>query len=451
MKKVLALILAALMVLSLAACGGSSDASTAAPKTEEAKTEAAKTEEAKTEDGGSQLGGSIEVAVTYTGDQLAVFKGLTDKFTAETGVAVTIDEYGDDYESTMKSRMASNSLPDVFQTHGWSILRYKEYLMPLNDEPWYSDLDESALGVIADADGTIYVMMISELVNATLVNTAVTDEAGIDIYSIHTWDDLNEACEKVKAIGKTPIGSNSGSGIFANIAGGFVTYPGEAAVDEEAQLNGTWDWQSYKETLMAWVAKTVDAGFWAEDVLTRSNDDMTQKFADNEAAFMLGNDPGFLISALTLNPDGKYALLPNFASKEGGTEEVNIGEGDTFGIWKDTKNVDQAKAFVNFMAQAENAKAMNDATGKIACLKSAMAIDEGYGLSILKEFQEKCADREIFYDNLWDRKYMPSGMWGIFGNACNDFFADHSEANTDAVLEYLKENYDDLYAEAHSN
>jgi len=135
MKKALALILAALMVLSLAACGGngtdgSQDATTT---TAENKTEG----ESKSEEGNTPAeGGSIEVAVTYTGDQLAVFKTLTDKFTAETGISVVIDEYGNDYEATMKSRMASNTLPDVFQTHGWSILRYKEYLMPLNDQPW---------------------------------------------------------------------------------------------------------------------------------------------------------------------------------------------------------------------------------------------------------------------------------------------------------------------------
>ena len=62
--------------------------------------------------------GSIEVAVTYTGDQLAVFKDLMTKFTEETGIEVVIDEYGDDYEATMKTRMAANSMPDVFQTHG---------------------------------------------------------------------------------------------------------------------------------------------------------------------------------------------------------------------------------------------------------------------------------------------------------------------------------------------
>lgn len=392
--------------------------------------------------------GSIEVAVTYVGDQLEVFKGLMTKFTEETGIDVVVDEYGSDYEATMKTRMAADSMPDVFQTHGWSILRYIEYLMPLNDQPWFEDYDESALGVISDKDGNVYVLMLNELVNCTLVNKKVCEEAGVDPYAIYTWDDLIAACEQIKAIGKTPIGSNSGSGIFANIAGTFVTYEGEAYSDGEAQLDGTWDWKSYQDSLMKFVKTTVDAGYWAEDVLTRSNDDMTQKFADDTAAFMLGNDPGFLISALTLNPDGDYIMLPNLASAEGGAQEVNIGEGDTFGIWCDTPNEELAKELLVFLARPENAKEINDITGKVACLKSSMELDNGYGLQKLTEMQEKCADRNIFYDNLWDRKYMPSGMWGIFGNACNDFFGDTSDENSDAVLEYLKENYTDLWEAA---
>jgi raffinose/stachyose/melibiose transport system substrate-binding protein len=420
MKKVLALILALSMLMTMAFAAGAL----------------------------AESRGSIEVAVTYTGDQLQVFKGLMEKFTEETGIEVVIDEYGDDYEATMKTRMAANTMPDVFQTHGWSLLRYVEYLMPLNDQPWFEDYDESALGVIADENGTVYVLMLNELVNCTLVNRTVCEEAGVDPYSINTWDDLLAACEKIKAIGKTPIGSNSGSGIFANIAGTFVTYEGESNPEPEAQLNGTYDWTGYQESLMAFVKTSVEAGYWAEDVLTRSNDDMTQKFAEGSSAFMLGNDPGFLISALTLNPDGDFIILPNFASAEGGTQEVNIGEGDTFGIWNETPNEELAKELLIFLAKPENASEINAITGKVACLKSSMAMDTGYGLQKLTEMQEMCADRNIFYDNLWDRKYMPSGMWGIFGNACNDFFGDLSDENSDAVIEYLRENYNDLYEAA---
>ncbi len=40
---------------------------------------------------------------------------------------------------------------------------------------------------------------------------------------------------------------------------------------------------------------------------------------------------------------------------------------------------------------------------------------------------------------------MPSGMWSIFGNASDMLFDDDSEAGQDEVIEYLLENYQDLY------
>ena len=39
-------------------------------------------------------GSTLEVAVTYTGDQATTFQGLVDKFEEEYGVTVNIAEYG---------------------------------------------------------------------------------------------------------------------------------------------------------------------------------------------------------------------------------------------------------------------------------------------------------------------------------------------------------------------
>ena len=163
--------------------------------------------------GKGKEGGSLEIAVTYTGKEASVFKTLVENFEKESGYKVNVAEYGKDYEATLKTRMASNDLPDVFQTHGWSLQRYKEYLMRLNDEPWAADYDESALGVIRDKDDSIYVLMISELINGTLVNLDICEKAGVDPYEIHTWDQFTAACEKIKTAGYTPNGTNAqGSG-----------------------------------------------------------------------------------------------------------------------------------------------------------------------------------------------------------------------------------------------
>lgn len=83
----------------------------------------------------------------YSGDTLSAYKQVIADFESETGVKVTLDEYGDDYESTMKTRMASNDLPDIFETHGWSLIRYKEYLTDLSGEAWASELNNAALAL----------------------------------------------------------------------------------------------------------------------------------------------------------------------------------------------------------------------------------------------------------------------------------------------------------------
>ena len=88
---------------------------------------------------------TIEIATYLSGDTLSAYKQVIADFESETGVKVTLDEYGDDYESTMKTRMASNDLPDIFETHGWSLIRYKEYLTDLSGEAWASELNNAAL------------------------------------------------------------------------------------------------------------------------------------------------------------------------------------------------------------------------------------------------------------------------------------------------------------------
>lgn len=446
MKKKLALLLSVLMILSTTACnvttGESEDTSTSSG-TSSGDTSG------DSAGGGELAGVTLEIAETYTGTKSTAFTELVDKFKEETGATVNISEYGEDYESTMKTRMASNELPDIFQTHGWSILRYKEYLLDLSDQPWVSDYDESALGVIQDDDGKIYVLMTSELVNGTLVNLDVCEDAGVDPYEIHTWDDFTEACQKIKDAGYTPIGATSNPGLLANYAGTFVSYEGELAEDSDAMLDGTYDWESYR-ALLEKHAEWIDAGFFYDDILTMSDTDMSERYAQGKAAFNLGNDPSVLIACLQLNPDANYAFMPSFASKDGGKEFVGIGEGDTFGIWKDSSNIDAAKVFLEFMARPENTVALSNATGNITCLKSAMEQDESYGLEVFTEMQDKCADCNILYENLWDRKYMPSGMWSIFGNGSNMLFDNYSEDGINEVLQYLKENYQDLYEAAQS-
>lgn len=249
LQTALALCLTANMLM-MTACGGGSPAANnpdASSGEDSQKTgDDAQTPEqdgqSETDGQGDYSGKSIEIATYLSGDTLEAYKKVIADFERETGVSVVLDEYGNDYESTMKTRMASNDLPDIFETHGWSLIRYKEYLTDLSGEPWAADLNKAALGVIQDTDGKLYTLMTTGSCLGTAVNMDVCEAAGVDPWEIETWEDFNAACDKIKGAGYTPIANYfTSAGALANANGSWLSYDGAMFNDNEAMLNGTWD------------------------------------------------------------------------------------------------------------------------------------------------------------------------------------------------------------------
>lgn len=384
-------------------------------------------------------GKEIEIATYLSGETLAAYKEVIAGFEEETGVEVTLDEYGDDYESTMRTRMASNSLPDIFETHGWSLIRYKEYLTDLSGEEWADDLNDAALGVIRDTDGKIYTLMTTGSCLGTAVNMDVCEAAGVDPWAIETWDDFNAACDQIKAAGYTPIANYfTSAGALANSVGSWLNYEGETYDETEAMLDGTYDWESYN-VVLDYLQTWFDNGYLYDDCGTITQTDAIERCAQNDCAFVVGIGTSYQAAVVTQNPDVTMAMIPICASEEGGARFCGIGEGASFGIWKDTEEMEVCKAFLNYVA--ENADPINAAAGEISTLPSETT--QSYGMQMMEEMEEHFPD--VFYDNLWDRKYMPNGMWNVFQVAAGMFCEDQSDESKQEIIDYLKENYTDLY------
>lgn len=440
-KRIVALLLSAVTVMSLfAGCSSSKDESEAAGTSEDAETTEAVDETEET--AGDLEGQTIEVATYLSGETLEAYKSIIAGFEKETGVTVVLDEYGNDYESTMKTRMASRSLPDVFETHGWSLIRYKEYLKDLSTQPWAEQLSDAAKGVICDEDGSFYTLMTTGSCLGVAVNMDVCEKAGVDPWSIVTWDDFNAACETIKEAGYTPIANYfSSAGAMANHVGTFLNYENEMYDVSEEMLDGTWDWEEYNAVLdetQYWF----DHEFVYEDCATFAQSDAIERTARGECAFVVGIGTSFQTAVVELNPDVNMGMLPIFASTEDGARFCGIGEGASFGIWKDTEKPEACDAFLAYIV--ENADALNAAAGEISTLPNQ--VTKSYGMQMMETMEEKVPD--VYYDNLWDRKYMPSGMWSIFGTAAGMFCEDHSDAGREAVITYLCDNYQELYEAA---
>ena len=139
--------------LMLGACGQSGETAAEPDGAGKASVEESEKQNEMEETAKSDV--TLELAVTWTDEVLAKFREVADEYTAETGVKFDIVAPGQEYESQLKVRMANNDLPDMWMTHGWSVIRYSEYMMDLSGENWASDVSDAAKGVIQDKDGIL--------------------------------------------------------------------------------------------------------------------------------------------------------------------------------------------------------------------------------------------------------------------------------------------------------
>ncbi len=390
----------------------------------------------------------LEVAVNYTGDSLTVFQRICDDYAAEKGVTFVVDNYGSDYANMMITRMAANNMPDVFVTAGWSLRRYKEVSLELTDEPYVAHYNDTARGVIVDTDGKCYAMMMSCGVNGNVINLDVCQAAGVDPYAIKTWDDFLEACEKVKQAGYTAIASTPDAGLTATAAGTFLVYPGELFEVGDKILGGKWDWQEYRAVL-EFYQTALSNGYFFRDAKSMNTNDMYERFAANRAAFIIAENTDSIQTCEALNPDGHYCYAPFPASADGGEEVIAVGEGDSFSISKNSRYKEAAKDFLRYLSQTEVTLKLLAVTSRTSCLDYTVSQDNTAGTRALKMVEENFGEgHNLHYHNLFDREYLPSGMWGKMGNACVKIFAKFTDENIDYIISDLKAYYDQLLKDA---
>lgn len=391
--------------------------------------------------------GSISLAVTYTDNNLEKFKEIVSGFETESGVTVEVVSTAD-YESMLKTMMASNTLPDVFMTHGWSLRRYSEYLKPVNEQPWFESMDKSLQPIMADKSGNVYALCVSTSVSGVYCNADALNKAGIDDpYSIITWDDFEEACEKVKAAGMVPIalGGGSGSGQFSSIFGGmaptFWTDEGAKYDLKEALLNGTFDSDVYVTEMYELLAGWLKKGYFNEDCLTLDADGASRLLGSGDAAFTLR---GPLTVAHESFPDADLRILPELASVEGTKPSFRLGEGQAFGVWKDTQNEEACWALLEHFAKPENVALICSLGTDYPAIKGVEAVD-AFGYQIYQRALEGYGDN-LQFDNLFDRKYLPSGMWSVLGDSLSMVF--ESPDDIPAAVTVFKDGYIEKYEES---
>ena len=452
-EKILSLTLVSSLALSMAACGSSSAATNNSAVSEEEKEASGEAAEASEEETVEVPEGSIELEYNLNTDDFATFQQIIDDFKKESGIDVTIVNLGGDYESGMKTKMASNDLPDVWVTHGWSLIRYSEYMMNLADEEWTSKIDGGLKDVITNDEGELFILPITQAVAGIMYNKDVLSDAGVDPSGIRTWEDFNAACEKIKANGVTPIemvlGDAYDSYMLEVIWPTLYTNEGVAEKDAniEALKSGSFDWTGHTEAfdmMTEWFEK----GWINDDYASGKRDEVLNALANGNGAFTMFSTEN-IPSIRMQNADANIGVLPVPAASNDAPSYFGTGEGNfsCFGIWKDTKYESECKQLLEYLARPEIAAQIVKIDGGIPALTDTVVesgTDAAYTADAFKEAQTTF-EGDLCYDNFFDREYLPSGMWSVMTDAVDTLYADGDPASyIEETAGIVADNYNDL-------
>lgn len=386
---------------------------------------------------------TLELATTWTGDRKAALDAVLAEFTTESGITVEVTTPGDQFETVMKTRMGSQNLPDLWETHGWSVARYSEYLTPLNDQPWYSRIDESILPVITDGSGNIYVAPLTIGVNTITYSKDAFDAAGVKAADIRTWDDFDAACKKLLDVGITPIHFGNKDGEVAQLAEAIPpTYlTNEDVADNQADnlKNGTFDFDTYWTPISQQVSDWFDKGYFNVDILSAGAEAGAQEMGAGTVGMKFGGS-GNIGTARTYNPDANLGILAVPSVAADGKSSLSMGEGNCYGIWKDTEHPEEAKQLLDYLARAETVSKLATASGDLPGFSDVENPDD-YITQVFRETQDAFSG-DLVYIPLFDREYMPSGMWDDLTNGFTEIFTSPGEAGVAASVKLLAEAYE---------
>jgi len=378
---------------------------------------------------------TLSVATNRVGTQAKLLEDIARKFEQENpGIKIDFSAPGAEYEHLMKLKMAAKDMPDVFSTHGWAKVRYGDFLLDLRDQPWAASIDSAIKPAVVDDAGKVYVLPMDQEKTGPVFNADILKEYGVEVPT--TWDQLLAACETIK--------TKSAGKVTCVHVGGADSWPvgqyydffstalaiSPAANDAKVLLDGTYDWAKYV-ALSKNLLTLKQKGYLNKDALTAKYADSAKALAEGKVAF--GFYGAFLCEeALKTNPKLNCGLMPIPALVQGDAPTFAGGELTTWGVWKDSKNIDAAKKFVAYYAKPENIAAVANSNRAPAGL-TGVQIDAGY----LTQYYTKYASLRTF--TYFDRVYLPNGMWDVLCKAGQDVLA--GGATPEQVTDTIKKEF----------
>ena len=427
MKKILALVLALAMAMSLVACGSSNGGSSKpADASADKSTPASSADgDASTPAGGDSASADEITLWTYpigNWGKEEVVKELTDGFTAETGIKVNVEylDYtnGDD---KVGSAITAHQTPDLIMegperlVANWGANGYLVDLSDLMDDTDKSEIQESVLNACTNSEGAVYEYPLVMTAHCMAINLNAFKEAGADQYldlENHTWTTENfiKAVQALYAYYGDTVGAVycAGQGgdqgtraLVNNLYGGTFTNDDHTAYtwDDEANIKAL-------ETLKGLDGISFDASLAGGDEIAKFyQGTLKMAFCWNIAQQLNPNQADTGAGKTISGDDIVFMSFPS----ETGTSKLQGGIWG-FGVFDngDDAKIAAAKQFVKYMCDSEHTVDAVKAANYFAVRNTA----EGTDLSNIWADNEIMNDYQVLMPYLGDYYQVTTGWAG---------------------------------------
>lgn len=385
-------------------------------------------------------GATIEVQTNLgaTDPILAVLTEITDAYTADNpDVKIELVPATDTYEADMKVRLASGDVPDIWATHGWSLLRYSEFLEPLNDQPWAENFNPALAPAMENADGEFFALPLDTDVAGIVYNKAVLDAAGIDPASLTDWSKFDAALQTLAGAGVTPIASSGKDSWFAGNIPDFMGSGGFTDEQFQGFLDGEFQKQGYA-SLLDQVAKWQAAGYFNPDYSSATTDDLGRALAEGTTGFVMVQN--YIVgTALGFNPGAELGYFP--IPSDVGSPFLVGGEGRAYGVSRTSEHKGEALDYLAFLAEPENLSELASAIGGIPGLTNATS-----DLGVLQaSYDEFVGQGDVPLLPYFDRVYLPNGIWDTMVSTTDSIITGQSDVPT--AVDQMATSFDSLFGQ----
>jgi len=403
MKKVLCMLLAGVMVLSLAACGSSS----------------------KSEDSTGAASGDVSITIFNSKSEIqSQFEEMAQEYSAEKGVEVEVYYSNDTVAAHMATKYAANdpytlSMVDAKDVYSLGA----EHAVDLSDQDWVANTD-AAISVDGKVMGFPFCVEARGLMyNATAIEAITGKEFKPEEYA--TLDAFKGLLDELKAGGmESPVGIMKEDW---SLAGHFVSQIYEEQADVNAFVDdlyaGKVDLMSNEKfnSLMDYFDVMKENNYAKDAAISAEREVSEQKLAEGEIAFMFGGNWDWSMIK-EYNYSEKLGMMPVPQNMDDGTNQKLVGGGSKyFFIDNSEYTTDEqrqaAKDFLNWLVFDEKGNAFLTET---CALVPAYSNIDAANLDPLGASVKAYADQKALIDNY---NYLPDDHYSIIGAEMQKYLA----------------------------